>query len=322
MSCINGNAPIDISQQNVIGNCKLKCDYQYEYVESNSTITNKGDYLLLSYSSQSSIKYNSQSYLVNEIRLYQPSLHSYSHVKADAEIIVVHTSANSPEMLLVCIPIKNTTAESAASQMLDKIISAASSLTPSKGETTDLSSSGFNLNDFIPKIGFFSYTGTLLYQPCTLKADYIVYNNLFSSYIDISLDSITKLQNIISSNTYDVKSSNGAELFYNKHGATSSTNMNDDIYIDCAPVGESEEKKTVVYSTSSPITFNSLMQNNIFMASFMCIIFIIVILCFSKILKFFSGLIKVFNYNNPHTKTVVEAVVASPSGVLIPSKIK
>jgi len=298
MSCINGNAPIDISQQNVIGNCRLKCDYQYQYVESNSTITNKGDYLLLSYSAQTPVKYNSQTYSVNEIRLYQPSLHSYSQVKSDAEIIIVHISSSSPNMLLVCIPIKNTTAQSAASQMLDKIISTASSLTPSEGESTTLSSSGFNLNDFIPKNGFFSYKGTLPYQPCTSTADYIVYNNLFSSYIDITLDSITKLQNIIKSNTYDVKPNSGVELFYNKHGASSLSNINNDIYIDCAPVGESEEMKTVVYSTSSPITFNSLSGNIFFMTFIMCIIFFIIIYFFPKILKIFSGLVHVASGSN------------------------
>ena len=57
-------------------------------------------------------------------------------------------------------------------------------------------------------------------------------------------DSLKKLQSIIQSNPYDIKT--GPNLFYNEKGSTSRGAGSGDIYIDCQPVGSSDETTEIV----------------------------------------------------------------------------
>ena len=80
MSCTNGTSPIDISMRNITGECILKCSYTHNYVQSNSASTNQGDYISLSYNASPAppVQYNNNNYVVNNIRIYFPSLHSFN----------------------------------------------------------------------------------------------------------------------------------------------------------------------------------------------------------------------------------------------------
>jgi hypothetical protein len=67
-------------------------------------------------------------------------------------------------------------------------------------------------------------------------------------------DTLTKLENVIQSNPYDVKQ--GPSLFYNEKGPNKGGAEGGEIYIDCQPVGESEDTIDVINNTGNYGTMN------------------------------------------------------------------
>jgi carbonic anhydrase len=244
MSCPTATAPIDISLASITGKCDYKCAYSFSYNNSSCVATNRGDYISLSYDGSSSppVVYNSAGYDVKEIRLYSPSLHSFSSRKTDAELIIIHSSNTGAKPLLVCVPIKSNNSSSESALFFKTVIDTISNSAPSDGESTTVNAT-YNLSSFVPKKPFYSYSATEPYQPCSDNVDYIVFGPLMSS-VDISPDTLTKLQTIISLNPYDIKS--GPKLFYNEKGPGSGGSGGNDIYIDCQPVGSSEESTEII----------------------------------------------------------------------------
>jgi len=106
MSCSNSTSPINIIRTQSSGTCDLKCNYRFKYNDSTTIIKNKGNYLSFSYDKPNvdQVLYNSNSYYVEELRIYTPSLHKYEGTNSDAELIIIHRS-DSAGKLLVCIPI-------------------------------------------------------------------------------------------------------------------------------------------------------------------------------------------------------------------------
>lgn len=295
MSCINGTSPIDINISNIINNCDLKCSYNYNYSNANPVIQNNGDYLSLSYENTSTdkVSYNAADLYVKEIRIYAPSLHSYNSQKTDAEMIIVHNSNIGLRELLVCIPIKNTNANTNSSSLLSSIVSTASVATPSSGLSTTLNTTEFNLNTFLLNATpFYSYTGTLPYQPCNSNANFVVFS-VSNGNIDITTDTLNTLTSIITANVYDVKT--GGQLFYNPKGANSGISAggtgNNEIYIDCQPTGVSDEQEEVVVQsyTTTPITFNDIITNQYFQIIFFIFIILIIIFGFYFIIHKTTG---------------------------------
>lgn len=253
MSCPNATAPIDISMSAITGKCELKCSYSFHYSNSSCVATNRGDYISIAYDKSSSppVSYNATSYDVQEIRLYTPSLHSYNGTKTDAELVVVHSSNTGAISLLVCIPIKSNNTSSESANFFNTLINTVASSAPIDGETTTINVSTFNLDYFVPKKPFFSYSATEPYQPCTDNVNYIVFAPLQAS-LDIMPDSLATLQTIIESNPYDVKT--GTALFFNETGPSSTDS--DEIYIDCQPVGSSEDNTDVIIDNGSGTTYS------------------------------------------------------------------
>jgi hypothetical protein len=200
--------------------------------------------------------FNSAAYDVSEIRIYTPSLHSYSDSKTNGEMIIVHHSNTGANDLLVCIPIKLNNSNSASAIFMQALISTVSNNAPSEGGQTSVNINRFNLNNLVPHKPFFSYTATLPYQPCNSKVEYVVFDPT-NAYLDITEDSLNKLYSLISQNPYDIKK--GPNLFYNQKGPGSGGALGNEIYIDCQPVGASEETSQIVSDgsgyTSSAIDF-------------------------------------------------------------------
>lgn len=232
MSCLNSTSPIDITN-NSAGNCELKCKYRYKYNESTSTITNKGDYLSLSYEKPNidPVIYNSNPYYVEEVRIYQPSLHKYSGSNTDAELIIIHRSDYSGK-LLVCIPI--TSSEKDTSE-IDNIIVLASKYTSKKNKIT-YSTKPINLNRLIPSKPMYVYKGTLPFDTCDGEHNIIAFNKLNDAYIPLSRRLLNELKKIITNHTITIKENT---FYINKNGPMSSLIDNSgDIYIDCKPTNE------------------------------------------------------------------------------------
>jgi len=278
MSCPNATAPIDISKDNVAGKCDLKCEFSFHYNDSSCIATNRGDYISLAYDSSSSppVTYNTSSYNVKEVRIYSPSLHSFNGTKSDGEFMIIHTSASGANPLFVCIPIKSSNSGDANSKYLTNIINTMASNAPAEGEKTTVNISRFNLNAFVPRKPFFSYTATEPFQPCsTTKTDYIVYPS--DTAIGLAEKVLGALDKLISINSYNIKT--GPGLFFNEKGPTSGVGS-DQIYIDCQPVGHSENEEIVITdsgSSADKITTENIMQNKYFQMFLGCVIFIVLI---------------------------------------------
>jgi carbonic anhydrase len=231
-ACTTATSPINISMSSIDGPCVLKCDYNYDYGTYTPNVSNKGNYLTLNYSGKSNpVKYNDEMYNVTQVRIYQPSLHTYETKRADGEILIIH---NGPgKNLIVSVPFVSGGRTDKGSVQLNTLITEAALRVPNVNESVTTSSGNFSLDNFIPdKKGYFSYTGTLPYSPCNGTYSYIVYNIEDALNIETSL--LTKLKQVITTTNTQVKTN---AFFYNKNGANSRGN-DDNIYIDCQPVDE------------------------------------------------------------------------------------
>lgn len=235
IECPNATSPVNISMNSIMGPCVLKCDYNYTYGIYSPNITNKGDYLSLNYSGKSNpVKYNDDNYNVTEIRVYQPSLHTYKDARADGEILIIH---NGPgKNLIVSIPFKVGGKTDKGSTQLGKLLDEAALRTPNDTESATVSMGDFSLDNFIPdKKGYFSYNGTLPYTPCNGTYQYVVYT--LDDALNIETAILAKFKKILSRARVAIKKNT---VFYNKNGANSKGN-DDNIYIDCQPVNEEGE---------------------------------------------------------------------------------
>jgi carbonic anhydrase len=287
MSCPNSTAPINISMSQITGKCDLKCSYSFHYSNSSCVATNRGDYIAISYDKTSSppVLYNATGYNVQEIRLYTPSLHAYNDSKTDGELIIAHTSNTGAKPLLVCIPIKSNNTSSDSALLFKTLIDTVASNAPSDGEATTVNIPKFNLDSLVPKKPFFSYSATEPYQPCGENVDYIVFSPLQAS-LDIMPDTLTKLQTIISSNPYDIKT--GPNLFYNEKGPGQGGAGNGEIYIDCQPVGESDETTEIITDMgTSPFSTNlsDWLNNPLIKLILGSLLFIIILYVIKKMLN-------------------------------------
>ena len=289
MSCPNATSPIDISLSSITGKCDYKCAYNFNYNNSSCVATNRGDYLSLSYDNSSShpVVYNASNYDVKEIRLYIPSLHSYSGSKTDGELIIIHNPITGAVPLLTCIPIKSNNTSSVSSLLFKTIVDTVANSAPADGESTTvpLGNQQFNLNDLVPKKPFFSYSATEPYQPCSTNVNLIVYDDLTVS-LDIMPETLTKLQSIIQNNGYDIKT--GPNLFYNEKGPNTNSGGGD-IYIDCQPVGESEETTEIITDMGSTYTFKDFLNNPYLKFILFMLLFIIVLYGLKLLLNMFRN---------------------------------
>lgn len=300
MSCSTSNSPININSSNVSGNCDSKCDYKYKYQSSSCVGKNVGNYISLSYDSSSSlIKYNEINYYVKEIRIYYPSLHSYNGNKGDAELIIVHMSNTGEMPLLVCIPIKIS---SSSTPMLANIISTMARNSPSEGDSTTIKMLEYNLGRIIPKKGFYTYTATEPYQPCMENVNYVVYD-INDASLSITDDLYNKLKSIIKKTESKPNDGGFIKFFYNSKGPN--TISEDDIYIDCQPVGESEETTTIINESGlgSDYSWENLKNNDAFKIFIGIIIFIIILLIFNYFTIGFGVILKGGENMLPNTET-------------------
>jgi carbonic anhydrase len=237
MSCSKSTSPIDITN-NPSGTCDLKCNYRFKYNESTTTIKNKGNYLSFSYEKPNvdPVIYNSNAYYVEELRIYTPSLHKYSGVNSDAELIIVHASDYAGK-LLVCIPIAQSEKDTSS---LDTFILLASQFANKIGKNT-FSTKTMNLNSMIPKKKMYAYKGTLPFDTCNGEHNIIVFNKKDDAYIPLSKINLNLLKSIITKHSVLTRKNT---FYVNKKGPINSLgDTTGDIYIDCKPISEDDEKE-------------------------------------------------------------------------------
>jgi hypothetical protein len=248
MTSQNTNTKINISTENVYGDCDLKCSYNYKYTQSNLIAKNNGNFISFSHDkgNTSPVIYNTLNYNVSKINIYSPSLHTFNNNTVNAEFVIEHTPVIGGEMLYVCIPIIASTNSSEASNILTEIIKSVANSAPAVNESTNLNISNFNLNTFVPKKPFFAYTGTQ-----GLTGQVIVFGNNYA--IPLNQQTLNILSKVIK--PYPITISGGS-LFLNRKGPNSvQNNGNNGIYISCQPTGSSKEE-TDVTNNKNPVNYN------------------------------------------------------------------
>ena len=159
--CEHATAPINITQSSK--SCKSICNYTYQYALSDCVLVNQGDYLQINTSkSGNNVQFNNAVYNLQEVRIYQPSLHTFNGGRAHAEIMIHHVGGGNN--LLVCIPIKTA---NGASKSVDFFNSFIPYIPQRDGQSATVNVSNWSLNNVIPKGPYYFYRGTLPYPPCT-----------------------------------------------------------------------------------------------------------------------------------------------------------
>ena len=293
MNCENSTAPIDINN-NPTGTCDLKCKFNYKYKESGSKLTNNTFYLSLTHDQvyPAPVNFNADDYQVSEIRIYSPSLHTYSGVHAEAEMIIVHTGTQGT--LLVCLPIiKGNKTTTKSEKDLETIIKTAKKFARKPNEETALQQN-FNLNNFIPKNKpFFSYKATLPYIPCKGEHNYVVFSKDDGAYITIYEDLLKDLKSVISLHSMVTKKD--TKFYINKTGANISSGKAEEIYIDCKPVSDDGEviDESKLKSESKDIfkdmNFSDIKDNIFFKILFILLAIYLIYFIFNFLLKKISG---------------------------------
>lgn len=273
MNCETATAPIDINN-NPTGTCDLKCKFNFKYKESGSKLKNNMYYLSLTHDQvyPAPVNFNAEDYQVNEIRIYSPSLHTYSGTKTAAELIILHRGPQ--KSLLVCLPIINgDNSTSKPSIDIASIIMTAKKFARKPDDETPIQKN-FNLNDFIPNNKpFYSYKATLPFDSCDGEYNYVVFSKDDGAYISLSKELLFVLKTIIKPHSIEVKPD--TKFFINKLGANINSGKSEEIYIDCKPVSDDgividdgkviDDFKTNNESqqNSKKINFNDI-KNNIF----------------------------------------------------------
>ena len=273
---------INISASNVKGKCELKCSYAFKYTESNSTAKNNGVLIDLTYDSTNvpPVVYNTEKYIVENITIVSPSIHTFNDKSMPGEIIITHNPQNGGNSLKVCIPFTSSIESSTSSQLISDIINKVATNAPSQGDSTNLNMS-FNLQKIVPRKPFFVYSGE--------NSDWIVYGQLDA--IPLSSTTITTLQKIIKPFPMPMP---GGDLFYNSKGPISGVQLGDGIYISCQPTGSSEEETAVEYDkNSSSFDFSNVLESPIFKLIIIiligCLLFIIIFYGISTFYKYLSS---------------------------------
>lgn len=228
MAC---SAPLNIVK-NASNKCTLKCMYLYNYGNSSCTVTSMSDQLLIEYDGVSDVVFNSVKYNPVEVRFFKPSLHKFNGTNAEAEMVVVHTGTTGG--LLVCVPLASAALAtgSMGSTLVEAIVNGTKT-----SESSSVNVQDFNLNHLIPKSGYYSYQGTLLYgcKPDVLY-NYVVFP---PQSLKIPIRVMAKLGKLVEAS--DVNVVNG-DVFWNDKGTKNNGFAGEgQIYIDCQPTDEEGE---------------------------------------------------------------------------------
>lgn len=232
MSCPNATAPVNISKA-IAGDCKLKCNYSFDYKTSSLQATNKGQFLkfVLDKQIEPPVVFNTEKYEVYEVKIFQPSLHTYGGKHVAAEIVVVHNAIAGTSNLLVCIPV---TATSNTTGVIDSLINQVASKANTKGAQASIDIQTFSLSKVVPKAPYYNYKGTLPYEPCNGSYEYVVFGK--DQALNITPAALVNLKKIITASSYDIKKPKDG-LFYNSSGVSPIVSA-DEIYIECNPTGD------------------------------------------------------------------------------------
>ena len=315
-TCPNATAPVNIvNNPNAI--CDLKCDYGFKYpLQPSLKLVHAKDYLSLKTEPANTppVVYNANKYDVSEMRLYQPSLHTYNGKKAEAELIIIHNGVATQGTLLVCVPITSgwSSGNPDSSTIFDKIISEVAKTANSISTETAVNIPTFSIDKFIPLKPYYSYTGTLPYSPCNSECDYVVFSKEHDATLAISAKAYATLRKLITNNGYStMKNRNG--VFYNKTGPSSLSggSTKGDIFMECLPTG-SEGESLVPLEKNTEQMFNTESIKDFFTANSWIVNILLGLIIILVLLKIGGFLVKKFRMDK--VSTAVAAATTTVTG--------
>jgi carbonic anhydrase len=269
-------ATMNISRQNIIGVCNLKCNLSFKYPTSNCSATNYGNMIRLTYDNGTSppVKYNNSEYNVRDVSIVSPSRHLYNGQEIPGELYINHNSTTGAPALVICMPIIKG---NEGNKMLEDIIGQVSTGAANSGESTIIKTD-YNLDNIVPMKPFFNYTK---------KNEEIVVFGLIDA-LSINTVSTNSLKGLI---TDLPKINGGYKLYVNTTGPNRSLN-DGQIYIDCKPTGSSEETTDIEQEKSTPtinFSMDDILKSPIFLFLVGCLIFFILIFGFNVIVSYATG---------------------------------
>lgn len=281
---------MNISPQNISGNCTYKCDFSFDFPVTSCSVTNNGNSLKLSLNCPSPpVIFNTTKYNFLEAALNSPSQLLYNNQQSSAELMLVFQPVGGGKFLVVTIPLSTNGISGTASNKIIEIINAASKGAPAQGGSTNQGISDFSLNDFIPMREFYSFS-----YP-DFGIDFVSFGT--QSAIYISQNDLTTLQKIIKPPS-GVSFTSGPKLFVNKKGPVKGLGLSggSDIYIDCQPTNSSEEETNEVVNVKAPsTTFDAgptifgIIFNPFFLLILFAFVFVALIMGINKGLKYLTG---------------------------------
>jgi len=280
---MSNNSLINISPQNIKGDCDLKCAYSFNYAKTNLTMKNNDIMLTLKpdgTTSGSEVTYNENKYTVSQINIYAPSLHLFNGRKVAGEIQIEHIPETGGNNLYVCIPLVGSGDETEASGLISKLIILGSQKAPAKNESANVNTGDFSLKTIVPMKSFYSYTGG-----SNLPGDFIVYG--MNNGIPLNIKLVGVLSKIIK--PYDLEMTGGS-LFFSPKGPRSGYSAGDGIYISCQPTGSSGETTVETEKTTTTYNLGDVLRSDEFK------IVVQIVLSSTVFIILIYGLNKGFNY--------------------------
>ncbi len=245
-TCDNASAPLNlIKDLSLLEKCTVNCEYKANYPICRGSALNKGDHISIKLDScKADVTYNRAKFGLYEIRVYEPSLHSWGGEKAGGEIVIRHkiktVIGTKPEELLVCIPLEVGNVDEGG--WLD-FIPIIPDYHESGNQEVSINITQWTLNSIIPKGNYYTYQGTTPFVPCASKVDIVVYGldqavKCSQRYFNMLKASLPK-DFKIPAREYNADS-RLHKLFY--HSEEGLGDKNGELYLDCRDVnGDSPE---------------------------------------------------------------------------------
>ena len=229
MSSTPANINIDISDK-----CDLKCKLTLEYPTEGIVISNKSnsnfnnvDCTNLQLNGQANIKYNYESYQLDEINIFKPSLHLYAGRRIEAELVLVHGN------VLLCIPVISKPYSGVLDEILNKL----------ENNTT----ANIKLDTIVPKKPFYAYSGSIS-NSTGGPYDIIVFRKMDALSINEEWFKTLKIHD--GSEKFELD--NNEKISYNKNGPING-NIDQVFPITCEPIIDSEDIEQPKPPSRSPL---------------------------------------------------------------------
>ena len=276
---------MNISPDNISGDCKLKCAYSFNYPVSNCVTRNNSYSVTMPYDNSSipAVTFNNAQYNVSQIVIVTPSMHKFNGSTTDGEIIIIHTPTAGGNNFMVCIPIIAT---ETTTNLVQTIITETINQAPAGGGTAKVALNNFTLNSIVPKTAFYSYINSK-------NEPFVVYG--IDNAIHVNSDAMKGLQNILNSSPESVGYTFpiGPLLYINSAGPTNGTGGSDnEIYISCQPTGNSEETEEVSFtkpSITNDLSINGFLNNPVVVFIIASLFTIIVLYALYTLINYVSN---------------------------------